>query len=407
MKKLIPLFLILSAIIPATRAQINLVGAVSNPNTGLIEIVKWEAFNPNSVTVWPTSLQGYLMASSSFNSFSSQYYLTGYIPPDDFGLFSFNTQSNTQSFGAFSEFSNISEIDMATGKIYTLTIPSADTIEVNEYDIATGTDSLLGLIIDPSIPGLVVDAISINSNTGVLHYVGFDNTGSILISIPVRNPEFSYKKTYLNAGPASGSIFGVNYDNVNDKLYGIFNDYDPVSQTSESALVEIDVLTGDVTPVADFSDYPYYQAGSSSFDQNTSSYLIIAFDTLFQGGLLVYDTFSDTLTVSFLPDGISEIVCDNYIFALNNYQITSVPEAFAESITLFPNPASRQFSVSGLEAGLNYRVRMYSASGLMVRQIETITDIDNSINIQGLPTGIYLVVAESGSGRISGKLMIR
>ncbi len=392
---------------PATRAQINLVGAVSNPNTGLIEIVKWEAFDPASMTVWPTSLQGYLMASSSFNSFSSQYYLTGYIPPDDFGLFSFNTQSNTQSFSGFNAFSNISEIDMATGKIYTLNIPSADTIEVNEYDISTGTDSLIGRIVDPTIPGLVVDAISINSNTGVIYYVGFDTTGPILISIPVRAPEFSYTKTYLSTGPVSGSIFGVNYDNVNNKLYGIFNDYDPVSQTSESSLVEIDVVSGGVTAVADFSAYPYYQAGSSSFDQNTSSYLIVAFDTTFLGGLLVYDTFSDTITIAYLPDGVSEIVCDNYIFALNNYQITSVQESTAESLSLYPNPASRRFSVNGLEAGLKYRIRLFSSSGLMVREKQSADHQNASMDIEGLPSGIYLVIAESGSKKVSGKLMIR
>ena len=120
------LFLIFLAITSLNgKAQINLVGSATNQNTGMIDIVKWQALDPESVTSYPSMLQGYYAGSSAFDSYNSNYYLTGITGTDE-GLFSFNTQTNEQNLSEFTSFSNISEFDMSTGRIYELRMASAE-----------------------------------------------------------------------------------------------------------------------------------------------------------------------------------------------------------------------------------------------------------------------------------------
>ena len=54
---------------------------------------------------------------------NSNYYLTG-ITSNSSGLLSFNTVTNEATLSPFNTFSNITEIDMSTGKIYNLTSDS-------------------------------------------------------------------------------------------------------------------------------------------------------------------------------------------------------------------------------------------------------------------------------------------
>ena len=98
-----------------SKAQINLVGAANNLQTGKIDIVKWQALDPESLTVYPSILDGYYFASSAFDSFNSNYYITG-ISGDSAGLYSFNTISNEENLIDGSLYTNISEFDMSTGK---------------------------------------------------------------------------------------------------------------------------------------------------------------------------------------------------------------------------------------------------------------------------------------------------
>lgn len=215
------IFITLSAILLISTtvvAQINLVGTSVNAN-GSIDIVKWQAFDSASVTRYPSGLDAYLYASSSFNAYNSNYYLSG-LSADTGVLFSFNTETNTSSLSNFSAFSNISEIDMSTGKIYTLSLDSVGYIRVNEFDINSGTETLLGIIIEPGVNGIVTDAIGFDSNNGILYYIGFDDSPSVcMYGIPVRNPVFSWTKTILLTSAPINNFSSVNFDNVNNVLY--------------------------------------------------------------------------------------------------------------------------------------------------------------------------------------------
>jgi len=388
----------------AALAQINLVGTSINANGG-IDIVKWQAFDSSSVTRYPSGLDGYLFASSAFNAYNSNYYLGG-ISADTGVLLTFNTAANTASLGNYSTFSNISEIDMSTGKIYTLSIDSIGYIDVNEFDISTGTGTLLGTIIEPGVNGIVADAIGFDSNNGIIYYIGFDETSICLYGIPVRNPVFSWTKTSLLTTTPYNTFSAVNYDNVNNILFAANEEFDSGFAPTGRWIVEINTLTGEVIKRGSLAGFPYYLAGSSSFDQFSGTFLLVAFDSAFNERMLAFNTLDNTLVAGYIPSLVSEIVCDNYSFARSAYMTTSIPESTAAVFSIYPNPATQKITVS---TGANEEEALLKISGISGREFlsmklrQPVTEIATS----QLPGGVYLVTLQSSQGVRSQKLVIR
>lgn len=406
MKKLI-LSLAISVLATASlSAQINLIGASSNQTTGNIDIVRWDALDSTSVTVYPTELVAYLFGSSVFNAYSSNYYLTGFTDSVS-GLFAYNTASNAQTMSNYTSFSNITEIDMSTGKIYNLRVEESDYIAVNEYDIKNGTDSLLGTIYEPGIMGIVADATGFDSNNGVFYYAGYDTTAALsLYAVSVREPVFTYTKTTLQSTLPLGNLTSLNYDNVNNTLYALNTVYDSVWAYAGRKLAEINVSTGEVTERGDLSAFPYYLAGSSSFDQNSGSYLLVAFDSAFVQQMIIFNTYDNTYLTVFAPPA-SEIVCDNSDFARSAYNTTAVKFTEKPDFTLFPNPASSTVTISGFsgQEGIK-QLSVMNAGGQIVKQL-TLSDTDQVLlDISLLQSGLYFVKLTSPKGSAVQKLSI-
>jgi hypothetical protein len=391
----------------AGKAQINLVGAATNQTSGMIDIVKWQALDSSSVQSFPTMLDGYYMSSSVFDAYNSNYYLTG-ITDTASGLFSFNTSTNSQSLSPYTSYSNIAEIDMSTGKIYNLRADSADYIIVNEYDIKTGTDSLLGIIYEPGIIGIVVDATGFDSNNGILYYVGPDGSSELsLFGIHVRDDVFSYTKMPLTATAPGNNITSVNYDNVNDLLFAMNATFDSTWNYTGNEVVEIDIESGLIITRGELEGYPYYLAGSSSFDQSSGSLLLVGFDTNFVERMIVFNTNDNTFVTGFIPGNVSEIICDNALFALNNYIITSVSEAEDQEFSMFPNPATDRVSISVREGfSGDILVSVFSMDGrlLMQRKFQAAENVELSLG--HLTAGAYLVKIFSGKKAETTKLII-
>ena len=284
------------------QAQINLVGASINSGTGQIDILKWQALDSSSVTTYPTILQGYLFNSSVFDAYNSNYYLQG-ITATSSGLLSFNTVTNEATLSPYGTFSNITEIDMSTGKIYTLTSDSIGYIIVNEFDLNTGTDSVLGVIIEPGILGIISDATGFDSNNGILYYVGYDTVPSnCLYSIPVRDPVFSWSKTTLLTTAPGNNFSSVNYDNVNNILYASNAEYDSAFNYIGNKVVEINKTSGEVITRGVLAGFPWFVGGSSSFDQFSGSFMLVGIDTNNVQSMIVFDTYSNTYQTGFVPN---------------------------------------------------------------------------------------------------------
>ena len=387
------------------QAQIHLVGASINAGTGNIDILKWQALDSASVTNHPTILQGYVMGSSVFDAYNSNYYLTG-ITSNSGGLFSFNTVTNEATLSPVNTFSGITEIDMSTGKIYNLTSDSIGYITVNEFDINTGTDSVLGLISEPGILGIISDATGFDSNNGILYYIGYDTLPSnCLYSIPVRDPVFSWSKTTLLTTAPGNNFSSVNYDNFNNILYASNAEYDSAFNYLGNRVVEIDHQTGEVISRGLLTGYPYFVAGSSSFDQNSGSLLLVGFDTSFFQRMIVFNTYTNTFEAGFVPGSVSEIVCDNYAFAQSMYGTVSMNEEEKPDMSIFPNPANGKFTlrVNGFEDNLIVKIYTVNGKECLSRQIH---DPETEISTEFLSKGFYYVTLQNQKVRQTHKLIV-
>ncbi len=71
MRKLLYALTIALTLTATAQSQIKLIGVSYNNTTSTIDLVRWNAFDPLSVTTTPTMLDAYLYASSGFDPFNS------------------------------------------------------------------------------------------------------------------------------------------------------------------------------------------------------------------------------------------------------------------------------------------------------------------------------------------------
>lgn len=406
MNKILPLLILMLTVIQGLNAQIRLLGAGINTSSDKIDIVKWQVFDSATVTSYPTVLDGYFFSSSAFNAFTGNYYITG-IKQNDAVLLSFNSLTNQSEINSFSSVSNMTQIDMSTGKLYNMSSDSADYFSITEYNISTGTDSLIGIIHEPGIPGIITDASCFNSNDGILYYIGVDSLpGLSLYSIEVRNPVFSYSKIKLQPDTGLNNISAVQYDNVNNLIYAMNSKVDPSGNALDNVVVEIDKVTGNVTERGELSGFPYFLGGSSSFDQNSGSYLLVGFDRLFNQKMIVFNTYTNSYQTGFIPGSVSEIVCDNYNFAKAAYANTSLKKnEESTAMMVFPNPAHEYFTVKVNDVTDNSSVFVTATDGKIVLS-EQLRKNETLVPAADLSKGIYLITLITDNFRQTKKLVI-
>jgi hypothetical protein len=401
--KIIVVIFILSSL--GGQAQINLVGASINSGTGQIDILKWQALDSASVITYPTILQGYLFNSSVFDAYNSNYYLQG-ITATSSGLLSFNTVTNEATLSPYGTFSNITEIDMSTGKIYTLTSDSIGYITVNEFDINTGADSVLGVISEPGIQGIITDATGFDSNNGILYYIGYDNVpSSCLYSIPVRNPVFSWTKTTLLTTAPGNNFSSVNYDNVNNIIYASNAEYDSAFNYIGNKVVEINKTTGEVITRGVLAGFPWFVGGSSSFDQFSGSFMLVGIDTNNIQSMIVFDTYNNTYQTGFVPGSVSEIVCDNYAFAQSAYGTTAIDEKDRSDVSIFPNPATNKFTLQLNGFDDNVILKIYNVNGKECFSGQ-IHNPETEVSTEFLSKGFYFVTLQNEKVLQTHKLIV-
>ncbi|MFZ4549506.1 MAG: T9SS type A sorting domain-containing protein [Bacteroidales bacterium] len=408
MKKTVYLISLLLLIAMGTQAQIKLVGMRGNQTTDYMDIVKWQALDPASVTAYPSLLKAYYMASSVFDAYNSKYYISG-IGASASGLLEFNTATNEQSLINFSSFSNTSEIDMSTGKIYSLSIDQPGYIKVNEYDINTGTDTLIGEVYDPGINGIAMDALGIDSNNGIIYYVGDDGQSILsLFGIEVRNPVFTYTKTALTSPAAGNNMMSINYDNANNTIYALNFESNSSGSSTGTYVVEINKTTGEVVNRGQLQGFNGFLVGSSSFDQNSGSFLLVGYNGNPDVQMVVFDTYNNTYQTGFMPDNVSEIVCDNYDFAKNTYVTTSVKEAAKETICLSPNPASNAITIeNSFTFTGNLNASIFDINGKLKWQGIFQNGNTFNVDISNLLPGVYVLKTETSKGVENHKFVVK
>lgn len=390
MKSKILIIALLISVYSTSNAQIRLVGAVPNQSSGQIDILKWQALEPASVETIPSLLQAYLMSSSLFNSYYSTYYLSGYGASTS-GLLSFNTVTNEQSIQPFTNYSNISEIDMSTGIIYTLDAQPAGHISVYSFNPENGMENLVGMIEEPGIFGLTVDAIGFDSDNGIIYYAGYDGQQVLsLFSIPVRDSVFSWTKTPLSSNAETFYITSLNYDNENNKLFVLDREMNQGGTVADSYISEVNTFTGQVTQRGLLEGFDGYVMGSSSFDQYTGNYIIVAIqNSSLAPQMVLFNTYDNTMVTGFVPDGVSEIVCDNYAYAKSAYGTTGIGKNETSSVTISPNPAGSYTKISNI-AGFT-KLTVFDLAGNPVLNSDVDKQTEIRLDLSKIPSGTYFV----------------
>lgn len=390
--------LILSLIISYTAiAQANLVGVRNSALADTMEIIEWQAGDTVITSSVNVPVDAYLFGSSLFNSFSGNYYLNT-ITAGQNSLLSYQTTENDWTVLSYPLMSNITEIDMSTGRIYTLNVVD-EQILVNQYEIKDGSDSLIGTISEPGIIGLVVDAIGFNSNDGILYYAGPDGSGEYqLFAMNVRENPFAWTKTPITYNAIYYYLNGLNFDNSNNRLFALHNELDSNGVFDKRKLIELNLTNGAVTDIASLEAFPYYQGGSSCFDQFSGHYMFIGIDTLFQASLVMVNTSDSLVTQGWIPDGISEIACDNSLFSQLTYQQTSVKKPLIAPSAIFPNPAADRVNIvindKGFPGG-DYFITETTGKTVLSGQI---SGSNLTLNISSLKPGIYHLLLRGTGG---------
>jgi hypothetical protein len=386
-------------------AQINLIGASYNSNAGNIELVQWEAFDSSTVTTTPTTLEAYLFASSAFDPFNSSYYIAG-VSGENTGLYSYNLENSESNLNTGSLYTNIAEFDMSTGKMYNFRMETEEYISIYEYDIELNQDSLIGTIYEPGVMGIVVDAIGFDSNNGILYYVGYTNDPAlVLYAIPVRDGSFSFTRTILNTPEPNSSITSLNFDNVNEKLFAANDTYDQNANYTGRNIVEIDLTTGDVNTLGELNEFAYFLGGSSLFDQNSGTFLLVGITNSNLLEMIAFDTYTNTYVTGFVPDNVSEIACDNSLFATARYTVAGIEPQAALNFKLYPNPVS---DVLNLECTFKgpVQVQIFTSMGELVYEKNNTSVNRMNVDMSTLSPGLYTVNLTGAKQSLSKKILV-
>lgn len=402
MKKSFLFLTLLILILTETKGQIPLIGATNTQTPGKIDIVTWRLFDSTSVVYYPTNLNAFALATSGFSDYSGDYFLSG-ISNSGMGRLSFNANSFSQSFINQTTTSNITEFDMSTGRMYKLVIDTTKRVSVLTHDVAQNKDSVIGGFQAPTLKGLLVDAICFDANHGIIYHLGINQDESAdLYAIYCRDTSFAYAKTAIS-NPLNHTFSALNYDNVNNKIYARRGNFDSNRNYLGSDIIEIVPTTGNIIAKVAINQFPFFAASSSCFDQKTGTFMIIGATNSLNRQMIAYNTLTDSLSIGYVPEGVTEIACNNTSFAQLKYGTpTQVPSIKGlETVKIFPNPAKDRVSISIDPNTFNKNTKFVVINLLG----ETVFSINleqavTEININMLSKGIYFYQLENSQQRL-------
>jgi hypothetical protein len=123
--------------------------------------------------------------------------------------------------------------------------------------------------------------------------------------------------------------------------------------------------------------------------------------------MIVFNTLTNTFVTGFVPDMVSEIVCDNYSFARSAYNTTATREQQDDSdFSIFPNPATSKFRLTYNASPdiFTLKIRTLSGKECLSRQIR---HSETEIPTESLAKGVYVVTVQDQNSTKTKKLIIQ
>ena len=141
--------------------------------------------------------------------------------------------------------------------------------------------------------------------------------------------------------------------------------------------------------LVELSEFPYFVGGSSQFDQNTGTFLLVGINSSDMLRMIAYNTNTNTYETGFVP-AVSEIVCNNTLFARSTYLAAGIEPEASLNFNLYPNPVSDVLNIEYASNG-PVQLKIFNAMGELVYEKNNTTISRLNIDISNLSSGIYTV----------------
>lgn len=180
----------------------------------------------------------------------------------------------------------------------------------------------------------------------------------------------------------------------------------PMPSALIPTIVEIDITTGDVITRGQLSEFPYFDGGSSLFDQNSGTFMLVGITNSNVLEMIAFDTYTNTYFTGFVPDNVSEIACDNTLFARSRYVTFGIEPQAAWDFSMYPNPASAMLN---LECTFNgpTQVKILNAMGELVYAKDHTAVNRLNMDMSNFSPGLYNVKITGAKQTVSKKILVK
>lgn len=397
------LFVVLMCISSITMAQRSELYALkSSSGETNIELV---LVNPSDaslsfVTNFP-QLKGITVGTSIFNQGEQHYVFWGVDAENKKRLYS--VQTNDGNISAEPQLillpnaTNLVELeyDLRNQILYGL---SFDIVAKKQYlvtvNLIDGSIQIVNEI--AGIESIVTGSSTFDSNTGQYLFLGIDNTQTkYLYQIEAATA------TILNKIPVQDNITALQFDVVQNKLYGLNFESNAIH------FVEIDQTSGAINDKGAISGLKSYFMSSSVYQQDRSSFAFMGTDQENKKRLYVIETpTGDLRSDAVLNDVIVELQADNTVFAAQRYGNNTATGintfTLPEGMRLHPNPIKNKLTIENRNNLTISNLRVSDLSGKVILQIQ---DVQNTVDMSRLSAGVYVIDIETPKGSYQQKVV--
>lgn len=368
-----------------------------NDTTGGTNSPTFFKLEPFSVTVTELNILsgifGFIQGSSSFDNSNNHYLISGIDTNQVKRIYTIDTLGNILSNPVMSNLKiSALQYDYKTGITYGFVADTSTNIRYLGY-INTNTSSI-NVINELNVNGIQVGGVTFNSNSGKYIFIGPDlNYDKRIYFVNVLDGSIEYD-ILIN----DKSIGAIQYDNVNNKLYGVYRD---TCCLMPKYFAEIDTTSADVTILDTLYDLYGTVSGSQEFDQESGTFIFVGMDTSQIKRLYLIDAQSgQVISKTPVSTHIGEIECDNTKFAKSFYTSVQDAKTLLSNISVYPNPANGHFEIEfTVENPQTVNISLVNSIGQIVYQKSNKNfqgNYSDKIDSRSFANGNYILNIKTG-----------
>jgi hypothetical protein len=104
--------------------------------------------------------------------------------------------------------------------------------------------------------------------------------------------------------------------------------------------------------------------------------------------MIAFNTYTNTYVSGYVP-GVSEIVCDNTLFARSTYAVAVIENELSFNFNIYPNPVSDVLNIEYTSKG-PVQAQIFNSVGELVYDNKIISD-RMDVDLSSLSSGLYTV----------------